>query len=209
MSIRIAGVVVIPALVILGIAASAMQQALFNGPGPRAPSLSFPVASGVVSADHTSSTHHHYRFIAIEIKHAVANSINNEGLVSGYYQDSKKHYHGFVWRDGGFETVDYPGATDTLLFGLNNRGVSIGYYADTTTQHTVTYSVHDRTWTALPDIPDYPLNEGYGINDHGVAVGVASQVAVRTSRGFGTQRDAHTPSLLCPVRRNTRHHQAI
>lgn len=148
----------------------------FSGPGPRPPYVSMAVPSPRLDADVPASTHHHYRFITIEIKgspNAVADGINNDGLVTGYYQDSKSHYHGFVWRDGAFETMDYPGATYTLLYGVNNRDVAIGYYGDGTTQHTVTYSVRSRTWRVLPDIPGYSQNEGYGINDHGVAVGNA------------------------------------
>lgn len=156
------------------------QTALdFRGPGPRQPNLSVAAPSvNPVSAEAASDTQarDQYRFITIEIKdssNAVANDINDDGLVTGYYQDSSSHYHGFVWRDGAFETVDYPGATNTLLFGVNNRGVAIGYYGDTATQHTVTYSVESRTWKSLPDIRGYSQNDGYGINDEGIAVGNA------------------------------------
>lgn len=81
----------------------------------------------------------------------------------------------FVWRDDAFETVNYPGAAYTYLFGVNNRGVAVGYYADGegATQHAATYSVEDRRWKALPDIPGYSENQGYGINDEGTEVGYA------------------------------------
>lgn len=58
----------------------------------------------------------------------VANGIDNAVLVTGYYEDASSNYHGFVWHDGAFQTVDYPAAADTLLFGVNNRGVTIGFY---------------------------------------------------------------------------------
>ncbi len=153
-----------------------------GGPGPRPPNISTAApsanaASAETTADNPDSAHHHrYRFITIEIKgspYAVADGIANDGLVTGYYKDSSSLWHGFVWRDGRFETVNYPGAVNTYLYGVNNRGVAIGYYGDGTTNHTVTYSVRSGAWTALPDIPDYPNNQGYGINDEGTAVGNA------------------------------------
>jgi probable HAF family extracellular repeat protein len=118
----------------------------------------------------------HYKFITIgppDSPYAVADGINNGGLVTGYYEDSSSVFHGFVWQNGVFKTVDYPGAAYTYLFGTNNLGVAIGYYGDGTTNHAVKYSVQSCTWTALPDIPNYSQNEGYGINDAGVAVGNA------------------------------------
>lgn len=148
-----------------------------RGPAPRPASVSLAEPPAKLSADLPANAQQSYRFITIEIKgstNAVADGINNEGLVTGYYQDSNSQYHGFVWRNSALETVDYPGSASTLLYGLNNRAISIGYYSDSSgAQHTATYSVRDRTWTALPDIPGYPLNEGYAINDYGVAVGNA------------------------------------
>jgi len=117
-----------------------------------------------------------YKFITIRPEnspYAVADGIDNAGTVTGYYQDLNSHYHGFVWRNGVFQPVNYPGAMDTLLFGVSNRGVAIGYYGDGTTNHTVMYSVRSGAWSALPDIPNYTQNDGYCINDLGVAVGNA------------------------------------
>lgn len=166
----------------LGVATVAWSQTVsdLRGPGPRPPSVSIAPLLANSSTDVPASDQHGYEFITLEIKgspNAVANGINDDGLVTGYYQDSASTYHGFVWRDGAFETVDYPGATYTLLYGLNNRGVAIGYYfGEGAVEHTVTYCVRTRTWTALPDIPGYSVSQGYGINDEGVAVGNAFAV---------------------------------
>ncbi len=69
--------------------------------------------------------------------------------------------------------MDYPGAASTILGGVNDQGVVFGYYNDGTADHVVTYAVRSGAWGKLPDIPGYPLNQGYGINDAGFAVGVA------------------------------------
>ena len=144
----------------------------FGGPH-RLPVLS-AAALAKPAADTPASVH--YKFLTIgpeDSPYVVADGIDNTGLVTGYYEDSSLVFHGFVWRNGTFQTVDYPGAAYTYLFGVNNRGVAIGYYGDGTTNHTVTYAIGTGMWTALPDIPNYSQNDGYCINDMGVAVGNA------------------------------------
>ncbi len=139
-----------------------------------ASTLTATIAQAEAMAD--TSTGDHYRFNRIDIEGAtnfVANGINNDGVVTGYYLDSNSVAHGFVWREGEVETVDYPGASGTYLFEINNRGVAIGYCVEGALNHAVFYSVWERAWTALPDIPGYSQNQGYGINDAGVAVGDA------------------------------------
>jgi len=73
--------------------------------------------------------------------------------------------------------VDYPGAAYTLLYGVSNNGEAIGYYNDGTNDHVITYSIGRGAWGSLPDIPGYSLNQGYCINDRGVAIGNAYQGA--------------------------------
>jgi len=137
-------------------------------------SLAAPLASSAATSQDCAD----YNFITLDVygsTNAVADGINDDGLVSGYYEDSSSVYHGFVWRDGVLTKVDHPGAGYTKLYSLNNRDVVIGLYGNSsgTKEHTVTYSAQSRTWTELPDIAGYPYNEGYGINDEGVAVGNA------------------------------------
>ncbi len=125
-----------------------------------------------------------YRFLKIHIPNstaAYANGVNNAGLVTGWYTDASNATHGFTWQNGTLQTVDYSGALNTYLNGVNNQGVATGYYLDVNyNAHAVTYSVSSGAWSVLPDIPNYSANEGYGINDAGVAVGQAS------GRPFGT-----------------------
>jgi probable HAF family extracellular repeat protein len=161
-----------PIVMVLGfsLAASAWGQTSSIVKGPHA-----PPNSSMAAADTPASAQ--YRFIPIstpQSTYAVADGINNAGLVTGFYIDSNSNYHGFVWQNGVLETVDYPGALDTRLNGVSNRGVAIGYYGDGFTNHAVTYTVSTGTWTALPDIPNYSLNEGYCINSAGFAIGNAA-----------------------------------
>jgi probable HAF family extracellular repeat protein len=122
-----------------------------------------------------------YWFTTIAIEQGgegvFAFAINNEGLVSGFYEDDAEYLHGFLWQNGVASTVDAPGDwADTCLGGGNDAGVIIGNYDDDLTVSRATlYRVRDQTWTRLPDIPGWPLNYGNGINNYGVAVGALYQ----------------------------------
>jgi probable HAF family extracellular repeat protein len=118
-----------------------------------------------------------YLFVNINIPNSTyvqPNAVNNAGLVAGWYLDAAGTPHGFLWQNGGVQTLDYPGSTGTYLNGTNNRGVLIGYYFDASyNSHAATYSLMHSSWSVLPDIPNNPQGQGYGINDGGVAVGYA------------------------------------
>jgi hypothetical protein len=126
----------------------------------------------------------HFRFVKIDIPsspYVEPLGINNAAVVTGYYGETGGRDHGFVWQNGTFKTVDYPGATDTHLNGINNRGVVIGTYLIEvgsfddahSIQHAVTYSLSSSAWTVFPKIRGYPSASGDGINDSGIAVGFA------------------------------------
>ena len=53
-------------------------------------------------------------------------AINDSGTVAGGYRDEGGMWHGFVWTDGVTQTVDFPGAPDTNITGVNNNGVLVG-----------------------------------------------------------------------------------
>jgi probable HAF family extracellular repeat protein len=74
--------------------------------------MSMAAPSTSPAAD-TQGTSANYKFISItapDSLYAVADGINNAGVVTGYYEDSSFNYHGFVWQNGALQTVDYPGA---------------------------------------------------------------------------------------------------
>ena len=61
----------------------------------------------------------------------VANGINNAGVVTGYYyDDSSGDFSGFTWNNGVFTTLNVPGALDTAITAINDRGDLAGYYVD-------------------------------------------------------------------------------
>ncbi|MHC5775127.1 hypothetical protein [Nostoc sp.] len=59
-----------------------------------------------------------------------ANAINDEGEIAGFYYDGNGNTHGFIYHDGTYTTVNYPGATSTEVYGINDRGEIVGNYQD-------------------------------------------------------------------------------
>jgi hypothetical protein len=56
--------------------------------------------------------------------------MNERGDITGVYVGSGRT-HGFLLRDGVFQTIDYPGSVDTsLTFLINNRGLMVGGFID-------------------------------------------------------------------------------
>jgi hypothetical protein len=80
------------------------------------------------------------RYVAIEVPGAgstVPFKANDRGQVVGLYLDrvppgaTPHPEHGFIWDDGEVTTVDHPDAANgTWLFGINNRGDTVGWYYD-------------------------------------------------------------------------------
>jgi hypothetical protein len=53
--------------------------------------------------------------------------INNAGKIVGSFTGSDNHIHGFIYDHGSWTTVSEPGASDTILTGINDYGVMTGY----------------------------------------------------------------------------------
>ena len=48
----------------------------------------------------------------------------------GSYVDSSFNSHGFLYNGGAFSSVEFPGATSTRAYGINNSGQIVGTYVD-------------------------------------------------------------------------------
>jgi probable HAF family extracellular repeat protein len=120
-----------------------------------------------------------YSFVTIDIPNATyvqPNSINNNGVVVGFYGDANNNPHGFVWQLGKVQTLDYPGGSATVLTGVNNHGILVGTSSDANySVHAFTYSLSAASWTELPALPGtwHPYYGTGGINDRGEVVGSA------------------------------------
>jgi probable HAF family extracellular repeat protein len=107
-----------------------------------------------------------------------AAAINDAGTIVGSYEGHDLNYHGFIYQDGTFTTVDAPGATATYLRGINNNGEIIGGYSTPSgnaylfpDEHGLIYQ--NGTITTL-DNPGNSNTTLVGINDAGTIVGFDS-----------------------------------
>ncbi|MGO9018060.1 MAG: hypothetical protein ACLQVJ_06875 [Syntrophobacteraceae bacterium] len=109
----------------------------------------------------------------------VANGINNNGQIVGYYKGEGGTTHGFVESGGVFTTLDDPLASSaTVATGINDNGQVVGYYFDSGGTHGFLES--GGVFTTL-DGPSFPctgliLVDCYstvasGINNNGQVVG--------------------------------------
>jgi hypothetical protein len=72
-----------------------------------------------------------------------------------------------------YTIIDYPGATSTQVFGINNSGEAVGVATVGTTQIGFTYNTKKATFTVLPNVPGAAVTNTLGINAAGVIVGSA------------------------------------
>jgi len=62
--------------------------------------------------------------------------INSKGTIVGIYQDANHVFHGFLRdRDGAITSFDPPGSIATVITGMNEKGKTIGNYAEGYYQH--------------------------------------------------------------------------
>jgi hypothetical protein len=55
-----------------------------------------------------------------------AYNLNNYDVVVGAAYNAQGHEDGFIWQNGLGSVLDYPGATDTILYGINSAGKIVG-----------------------------------------------------------------------------------
>ena len=74
-----------------------------------------------------------------------------------------------------FANVDYPGAQNTQLWDINNRGLAIGtaFNGALTSPTGFLYDTKTKVFTKLPPVPGYDTAVFGAINDSGVVVGSA------------------------------------
>jgi hypothetical protein len=52
--------------------------------------------------------------------------VNSAGVIVGEYYDAEEYFHGFIYKNGRFENLVYPGSRNTFAGGINNSGVIAG-----------------------------------------------------------------------------------
>lgn len=109
--------------------------------------------------------------------------INDSGLISGYYGSGMRHHpnRGYTLlndgRGGHYQPEDFPHSVQTQVTGLNNKGVTVGFYSSKMGLNGPDfgfYAKNGRFHTA--DFPTkHPaspaIDQLLGVNDAGLAVG--------------------------------------
>jgi hypothetical protein len=123
--------------------------------------------------------------------------INNAGLIAGFYGSGAAGHpnEGYLLSSGIFTSERFPGAAQTQLTALNDRGVEVGYLYPTNNGVAVDnqfgFYVKDGVFTEVnnPKTPTNPNpgvlieNQLIGVNDHNIAVGFYND-ATGNSHGY-------------------------
>lgn len=123
--------------------------------------------------------------------------INNGNVVAGAYGAARKHHpsRGYLVLPGGqgdFVSENFPHAAQTQINALNNKGVTVGYWAGPTAANgfspeTGFYAIGAAKFhsVAFPTTfnSNPPVNQLLGVNDNNIAVGAYID-AQGKSRGY-------------------------
>lgn len=99
------------------------------------------------------------------------NGRNGSGANAGYYQDAKnlQNLHGFMLEGGKLVVVNYPKATNTFLFGVNQLGAAVGSFSASTIS-TKGFLLANGKYTTI-GYPNAQATYPMAISDNGAIVG--------------------------------------
>lgn len=108
----------------------------------------------------------------------AARGVDNAGDVVGWYADTNGVQHGFLLSGGTASTIDVPGAADTELEGINNKGQISGQSkAPSGRIRGFIYTISTKAFKEIKVPGSYSFVQAWGINDKG-------QVAVGSDGGY-------------------------
>jgi hypothetical protein len=131
----------------------------------------------------------HYSFKTLDNDRDLAFNqllgINNEGVIAGYFGSGAQGQpnKGYVllppYRQYDYINENFPGSVQTQVTGLNNRGVTVGFWSSMNTENMTNnnfgwVNVDGRFRTAdfpTNDPADPPMDQLLGVNDSNIAVG--------------------------------------
>jgi Cu/Zn superoxide dismutase len=107
--------------------------------------------------------------------------INNNGTIAGYFGSGAAGHpnQGYLLRrPGGYVSENYPGSVQTQVTGLNNAGITVGFFSDQNNASQVNdnFGFVERagrfTQVNFPAASSNPpVNQLLGVNDRGIAAG--------------------------------------
>jgi len=124
---------------------------------------------------------------------ATASSINDHGTVAGYYMTAGGTTSGFVDRAGNWQTVQYPGSSNTQIYGINDAGTVVGMYVG---KHKATFGfVYSHgVFKTLSDPSGVGSTVVNGLNNVGALVGFYTDAKGNTDGFVANLRVAGVPT---------------
>lgn len=137
-------------------------------PGPCPQSLGAPATHGFRFSNHKFIT---LDYPAQHLHGTSCLAINDTGTIVGFYETDAVT-SGFLYQNGGYSQVNFPGGLFTMPMAVNNSGVVSGYFADTNdVLHGFIYQAGTYTQVDVP--PQRAIETSVsGVNDAGVLVGI-------------------------------------
>jgi uncharacterized membrane protein len=102
-----------------------------------------------------------------------------------------------------YQLVDYPGATNTQVFGINDRGVAVGNGFTNVESIPFQYDTRTGLFTVVPAAEGYSETDVLGINNRGVMVGAVISLDGTTESGFIRHNDGTFTVFAMPGWANT------
>src|SRR5690349_1156607 len=80
------------------------------------------VIPGVAAQRYTSVAYEYAKLTFPAATLTIANGINNNNVIVGSFFDATSSVHGFIYNNGTYTQIDYPGSTETEVLGINDSG---------------------------------------------------------------------------------------
>jgi hypothetical protein len=148
----------------------------------------FAAAAPAIASTHVPAVHYTFKTIdnSNDLTFNQLLGINNAGVIAGYFGTGAQFHpnKGYrllpPYRQSDFRVENYPNSAQTQVTGLNDTGITVGFYSHTNTKSGVNanfgfYAVNGRHFRAV-NFPTTnnstpPVNQLLGVNDSGIAVG--------------------------------------
>ena len=155
--------------------------------------------------------------------------VNDDGVIAGYFGSGAKGHpnEGYeLWTPSTYRTENYPRSVQTQVTGLNNEGVTVGFWSTMNTSsmtnnnfgfYSVNGSYHDVSFPTRNNASPQ-ADQLLGVNNNDVAVGFYTnaqggnrgyEYSIRTRQftrvlppGFTNSTSLHSPSLTATAINN-------
>jgi hypothetical protein len=140
--------------------------------------------------------------------------INDAGLIAGYFGSGAQDHpnKGYLLLPGHgrsrYFNENFPGSVQTQVTGLNNRGVTVGFWSDTNNANLSNanfgfYAIDGHFHTVNVPTSENgtpPVNQLLGVNDHDIAVGFWTDAqGVNHGYEYNIRANTFTPVLYSPA----------